>query len=224
MKKLFLSLLAALAGLPAMAQIETAEPVRQSVVVGRYVEQGDAARVSEVELVPYKKWGFGVDLGFSYRIARAPEGMSDYVRDLRKGYYFGADLYGAIARGIGLGVRYTGHRYGDFLNNSHKVRTDYFAPSFLFQRPDRPFYFGYSLGYLSYFEELSGWNNSGSIKKGGLGATLDLGYEFDPTQKTSLAIELSYTAGRVDLDMTDRNGDKLIESLGAIDIGLSVRF
>ena len=223
MKKLFFHLSMAARSLPVFAQVEARQVPRESIVVSRYSDEAIEIPETAGSAIPsYKKWWLGIDAGFSYRVAKAAEGVNKgYINRMRGGLFYGADLHGVISRGIGLGVRYTGHRYAQ---NRHRVVTNYFAPSFQLRSPNRndtgAFVVGCSIGYLLYREKL-GW---ASVSLSGLGTSVDLGYDFRLAGDMHLGFKLTLTTGNVNTGLRDSRGKKVAESLSALDIGLGMRF
>ena len=227
MKKVFFILLTVWGVLSVHAQEPAAGSPQQSIVVARYgTDMQEISQTQETVIAPHKKWWFGIDAAYSYRVAKAADAsIKDFVNKMRGGFAYGADIHYAFSRGFGFGARFSGHHYSHSdMTMSDKVNTYYFAPSIGWKNYNRnysgAFVFGCSIGYVSYQEEV----NDLSISKGGLGSTVDIGYDFRLAGSTYLGVKLTLTAGTINTGLRDSGNRELKESLSALDIGVGLRF
>jgi hypothetical protein len=178
----------------------------------------------------YKKFRLGIDAGFSYRTAKAPDGadqaMKDYINRMRAGFLYGCDLHGFFPFGLGLGGRFTGHHYSrNELGIKDRANTYYIAPSMIwrmFTRHSDVFYFGYSIGFVYFHEKLSYDRVSESVSNGGLGSTYDVGYDIRLRNNSYIGFKFTLTSGTVEL--TTSSGNKWDESVNAVDLSVGYRF
>ncbi len=223
MRKLLLLLPAAFACLSANAQTP---PASESIVVSRYAddESTEFPQTEPVKAQSYKKVWFGLDVGFTTRIASVADGVDDetrrFINKMRSGITYGFDIHGSVSRASGVGVRFSGHHYGFSEGGlSDRVNTFYIAPSYQLRLPNRrdtgDWVLGISIGYVSFTEKVNG----NKITKGGYGDTLHAGYYFRLGKKKNyLGIKLTLTGGIISF------APRMRESLNAIDIGIGYRF
>jgi len=216
--------------LPAMlrAQNNRTESNPGSIVVSRYDADMTEIPASGMNTIPeFRKWGFALDFGYSYRVGKVVSGpYHDFYKKMRSGIAYGADIHYYLSRGLGLGLRYTGHHYSHSDNRlSDKVTTNYFAPSFHWRNLNRSengaFVLGFSLGYVHYSEKPS---IIPKIDKGGVGSTVDVGYDFRLSGNLFLGLKLTFTGGRIKMDTMPGNTEDVYESLNALDFGVGLRF
>ena len=179
-----------------------------------------------------KKFRIAVDVGFSYRIAKASKDLDalqrSFVNKLRAGFLYGGDFHGFFPSGFGLGAKFTGHYYTRTeLIYKDQVNTIYVAPSMMwrtFSKKLDVFYYGFSVGYVNFKETFTENGLSSSFSNGGLGTTIDFGYDHRLSGNTFLGFKLTYTNGNIDWKITDSSGNKMVESLAAIDLSVGFRF
>ncbi len=150
-------------------------------------EYGDSTYTSLPSPISVGKWRIAGDIGFSYRMAKTAEGVEgrakDFVNKMRAGVIYGAEIHHFPKNSFGFGARFSGHSYShDEINTSSKVNTAYFAPSIMWRFFDRnyqnAFMWGFSLGYLTYYEKTTIFNDTHTLKKEGVGYTAGIGYNF----------------------------------------------
>lgn len=199
-----------------------------SIVVGRY--SGNDVQTLEPfqELPSEKRVRFSLDVGYSYRIASIVKGVPREIKDLinkmRGGLVYGADFHYFFDSDLGIGAKYSGHHYSHS-ESGFKIstNTNYFAPSFvwrLFDRRNNAWVFGTSIGYLSFREKYTGLSD---FSKGGLGSSLDLGYDIRLAKNTFLGLKFSFIGGSVSVGK-DNAGKNVSESLSAIEFSGGLRF
>ncbi len=199
-----------------------------------YAAQQPAAEV----LLPAGKWRFGVDAGYSYRTAKIVEGVNydlrNFLNKMRNGVYYGLDVHHFSENDFGIGARITGRHYAYTQGGlGEKVDTYYIAPSMMWRVFDRrgrnAWTYGFSLGYIHLNDRLFvGGAQSGGINKGGVGSSVDLGYDIRLGEGTSfLGLRFAFSGGSIYLDPNEETaGNKEIkgESLAAVEFGVGLRF
>ncbi len=230
MKKL-LFMLSAFVCLSAAAQTETIETPGESIIVSRYTDEMTEIPVAEVTPVqPFKRWWFGADAGFSYRIAPVAEGISaeliDFIDKMRGGLVYGLDVHYAFTPEHLWGMRFAGHYYANSQGGiSDKINIFYLASSYMGKIWNRhqtgAFILGASFGLLHFSEKI---NRQSILSQIGLGRTLYIGYDFRLLEKVYLGITLTMTGGSVNTGLTDGYGNYLYESTEAFELGIGLRF
>lgn len=124
----------------------------------------------------YTKWRFGLQGGWSYRIAKisplVPPQLKPHIEGLKSGYHFGADASFFLNRGLGLGIKYSGFRSSNETDGlagadsagkatTGSVRDDimmhYIGPvlngRYISENGWFQFISSFSIGYLSYTQD-----------------------------------------------------------------------
>ncbi len=163
----------------------------QSIVVDRGTTTEEIERITGYPVLD-KQLRLSIDGGFSYRIGRAAEGLSrEYIRKMRPGVNFGADLLYFPAEMWGIGAKYLGRMYNvEIGSESEKVNVNYFAPmavARLFDRKHRnAWVMGLSLGYVRFKDKFSSRYDDyeRTINKGGIGSSYEIGYDIRIAKRT----------------------------------------
>ena len=182
--------------------------------------------------IPAKPFRFAVDVGFSYRIAKASKDLDalerSFINKMRAGFLYGADFHGFFTTGFGLGAKFTGHYYSRTeMGFKDQVSTYYIAPSLMWRAFNRKMdvvYYSFSLGYVNFNDKWSYNGLSESYSNGGLGTTFDFGYDLRLNRNNFLGFKLTYTNGNIELDIKNSSGNNFVESLAAIDLSVGFRF
>lgn len=167
----------------------------------------------------YQRFTFSVGGGFGYQTAKVgddvPSDFRGYIKKLKSGFVFGADLTYYFSEMMGVGVKYAqfnssnnmddiyiedsqgGRRYGPM---SDQLSISFIGPTFstrfLNGSKNRAFTLGMCLGYMGYNDDkviVDNYKMTGST----LGTSYDIGYQFSLSEKTSLGIQLSLISGNL---------------------------
>jgi hypothetical protein len=176
-----------------------------------------------------------LDVGYSYRTARfgsdeiddpvLDEAFHKLISSGRRGLTYSVDIHGFPSETLGIGVRLQGHRYHASVaipgvtNIDWSVNTQYVGVSLLyrwFNNRDNAWIGTFTAGYLYY-------NDKSNIlkynyNKGGIGATIDFGYDFRISGRHALGIRITSFLGRVKVN------DNATESLDSSEISIGYRF
>jgi len=169
--------------------------------------------------VDYQRFRFSINAGLGYETAKigdaVPSDFKDYVRQLKSGFVFGADLSYYFSEVIGVGVKYAQFNSSNSLDNiyiedsqgvrqygrmSDKLSVSFIGPTFstrfLNGRKDRAFFLSLGLGYMGYNDDKV-MVNKYKMTGGTFGVSYDIGYEFNLSKKTNLGIQLSLISGNL---------------------------
>lgn len=197
-----------------------------------------------------------VNGGFSNRIARisddVPDILVDYLKNLNRGYHFGADISYFISEPIGFGIKTCFFKTSNSINNigfdvedglgttvngqiSDDITISFIAPSFTtrFYNGDKSnaFYSCFAIGYVGY-KNNSVYYDSFKITGNTVGLSLDIGYDIGLSDNLSLGFQVSLITGTL-IEMQVDNGKhketvKLekgeYENLSRIDFSVGLRF
>lgn len=187
------------------------------------------------------KWRFAVDAAYSYRVARKAENQIDglaagewekFVRGLKNGVSYGADLTYFFNPLYGVGAKFAGNRYASKLHNMEDVvNTYYFAPQFVARMPTKNqknmWIFALSVGYVGYHETVT-INGMGPIDgmdvklgRGGAKTTAEVGFDFRVGKGVFMGLKIVAATGAIQMNL---GSETQKESLNAIEIGGGVRF
>jgi hypothetical protein len=156
--------------------------------------------------------------GWSYRIAKTPEGMSslleEYVKDLKSGYNLGADFSYFINEGIGLGFKYNYYKSNNHMDDVYieyddgtmdygimedNIAINFYGPGFytrsLSSNHNNALIAAISLGYISYKNEAVFITEDFTIEGSSFGMVLDLGYDIGISDDMAIGLQLSFTLG-----------------------------
>jgi hypothetical protein len=156
--------------------------------------------------------------GWSYQIAKSPEGMpswlEEYVKDLKSGYNLGADFSYFINEGIGLGFKYNYYKSNNHMDDVYieyddgtmdygimedNIAINFYGPGFytrsLSANHNSALIAAISLGYLSYKNEAVLINESFTMEGSSFGMVLDLGYDIGISDDMAIGLQLSFTLG-----------------------------
>lgn len=203
----------------------------------------------------YQKVRFGIYGGWSYRTAKihqdVPDVLREFAKEMKSGYHLGADFTYFTSESFGFGVRYSRFGSANELNNvsttykntnqkrtgtlKDEVGIHYFGPAICARTTSanqmRHFIADFSLGYLSYKEEIV-FIDRFTLTGGTVGVMLNLGFDFALDKNLSLGIFLAYTAGALS-EVNFNNGIQTqkiklkndeLEGLSRIDISVGLRW
>lgn len=174
------------------------------------------------------RWRFGVDAAFSYRTAKAADGINgalkDFVNKMRPGIGYGVDAHYFVGRRreYGIGARFFG-RYASRSEIALKDKQHTFlvAPSVIYRSFSKnnkgAGIVGVSFGYLSYNEKITMDGYSESFSESGVGSSVDFGYDFRLNDKLWLGVKFSAVSGTVQIYGEDEN-------TSSINLGVGLRF
>lgn len=167
----------------------------------------------------YQRFRFSINGGFGYQTAKVGEGVPsdfrDYIKKLKSGFVFGADITYYFSEIIGVGVKYSQFNSSNSMDNiyvedsqgvrrygrmSDQLSISFIGPTFssrfLNGSKNRAFTLGMGLGYMGYNDDkvmVDNFKMTGST----LGTSYDIGYEFSISEKTNLGIQLSLISGNL---------------------------
>ena len=200
----------------------------QSIVVDRGNTAEEMENVTGYPVLD-KQLRLSIDGGFSYRIGKAAEGLPrEYIRKMRPGVYFGADLLYFPTEMWGIGAKYLGRKYNVEIGSAtEKVDVHYFAPmavARLFDRKHRnAWVMGLSLGYIRFTDKLSAPDYKNTINKGGIGSAYEIGYDIRIAKRTFFGLKFSITSGYI-IAKPLAGGEDQKEDTSSIDISAGLRF
>lgn len=203
----------------------------------------------------YAKIRISVNGGFSYRFAKISESVPneyrDYIKKLKSGTHFSADMAYFISESIGLGIKYSQfnskQNYGtvsyDFDQDGRinvgpmndNMTISFVGPMFSSYIPSankkNALISNLAIGFLSYKDD-GAMIVPIMLKGSTLGVVGDIGYQIGIAKNFSVAFTLSYTLGQLSkLEQTISDYTNIIEldddnheNLGRIDISVGLVF
>lgn len=169
-------------------------------------------------------WRFAIQGGGGYRFGKVPTGldaaMEKYLKALKWGYSYGADITGFFSESLGVGVKY--HSFntsneGIFSDSAARSMLVSDNQNFWFLGPilsyrvmsaslKNAFYMNFGVGYMGYYDK-GKVNSVPVIQKGGTCSTvLDLGYDIGLSKHLSIGATLSFFAGSLSSYKTEARG------------------
>lgn len=206
-------------------------------------------------IMRHSKLRIALNGGLSLRTAPLPDGLNSnqrqYLRQLKSGVGFGADIGFFFSESIGVGASYSVHKstvkksdmpvedsdgFFVLMNVSDKITMNYIGPT-LFTRFSSDQSKGswishLSLGYLTYKDASVVGNDYLLITGSTLGAKFGVGYDIPLSKEIGLGLEVSFVGGTLS-EITVGNGyssttislDKEnYEGLSRVDLTLGIRF
>jgi hypothetical protein len=166
----------------------------------------------------YSKFRIAFSGGFSYLLAKMPEGIDntyrDYLKSFKKGYNLRLDIGYFFNRQYGIGLKYSYFNtkasasslpfideQGNIvrLSLSENRSDNYIGPAFLMRYADalnkNAFIAGISFGYFAYNNNMRIGGIPLYAKGSTLGMIVDIGYDFSVSDNFSLGFLLSATLG-----------------------------
>jgi len=215
-----------------------------------------ASQKNPAPVVKTSKLILGVHGGFSTRVNKVsssvPADLRNYIKELKTGYHYTADLAYFWRETIGAGFKYSAFRSQNSMNNvyaedpqthqrvygsiSDNIFIDYFAPTFYMKhnlKDEKLKLIGsISMGYLGYLDRSSALNKKYKISGGTFGLGYDLGAEIKMSKKLSFGITLSAIAGTLtsvkvkdgSVTTTKKLGEEEREGLARIDFSGGFRY
>ena len=195
-------------------------------------------------------WRFAIQGGGGYRFGKVPAGldaaMEDYLKDLRWGYSYGADITGFFSETLGGGVKYhsfnasnKGVLYNSDAGNvamSDKQNFWFAGPMLSYRTMSasmkNAFYMNLGAGYIGYRDNAQ-LNSISIVQKGGtLGYVMEFGYDIGLSEHLSIGASMSFFGGSLSsykneaLGMTetvtlDKNNQ---ESVTHLDLTIGLRY
>lgn len=202
----------------------------QSIVVDRMSSTEEVAYLTKNTALD-KQLRFGIDLGYSRRNGKAVDEIpDDFVRKMRTGINFGADLIYFPVEVWGVGMKFSGRTFNAQTNGAIKLidRTQmyYFAPIVVARAFDKrnrnAWVFGVSAGYLRFIVNVDTPYYHNSVSKSTLGTTWEIGYDMRISKKCFFGPKLTFTSGSILFE--DYNGEMAKESASSTDLSLGLRF
>ena len=202
----------------------------------------------------YSKFRIGFRGGFSYLLAKLPEGIDnntkDYLKSFKTGYNLGINANYFFNKMFGIGLKYSFFKtkangtllfddgQGGIVNlNISENRSDnFFGASFVVRVLNKfnknAFIASASTGYLSYNNNLIIGSVPLNIKGSTLGFVLDVGYHLSLSQNLSLGFSLSAMLGALNKFTIDDGfssetvdlAEGEFESMSRIDLSIGLSF
>lgn len=201
-----------------------------------------------------RKLRFALDGGLSWRFGEIPEGVSvpvrNYLRELKSGHSFSAELTYQLNENLGLGAMYSQYLSKHSVSNitldfsdgtsytgptSDNIKIQFVGPV-LFNRQvshnqKGAFTSNFSLGYLSYKNVSSLGPDFLQISGGTIGMGFGVGYEFYLSKSVGLGLTISGSLGTLTKvkvsngfsSATIKLSEEEYESLGRFDVSLGLR-
>ncbi|KLT65679.1 hypothetical protein [Pedobacter sp. BMA] len=218
------------------------------VVVCQFSNQANAQQNQTTS-----KFRIALNGGYSYRLGKVadnvPASLKQYIRGLKSGYHFGADVHYFFAE-WGVGVSYNAFKSSNEIGNvttptangttisgtlKDNITISFIGPSLggrHISRNGKHVLVGdIALGYLSYEDEAS---LSGNYRTYGatLGSNLGFAYDYQVAKNIYIGAKLGfvtgtikkmkYTSGTTETTLTFNDGEA--ESLGHVDISAGIKF
>lgn len=202
----------------------------------------------------YDHFSLSVNGGYSYLTAKisdkVPSDFEDYIKELKSGYHFGADIKYYFSENIGIGIKYNQFKSSNSLDNiyvedtsgnrrygkmSDNITTFYIGPEFSTRLPNQNktgiFYSDFSLGYIGHTNNFVIVDNY-TMKGNSLAYILNIGYDIKISENFFAGFQISYTAGFLTEYELDNGNTKQVvelesdeyESLNRLDLSLCFRF
>lgn len=162
-------------------------------------------------------WRIAVQGGFAYRIGKVDNSLgseyADYLKSLKEGYCYSADITHYFSEALGVGVKYSdGHFSGSIQGTATftdgSVRSGTFSDnidlrfvgpiiSYRWVSPNvrHAFYVNYGLGYLGMIDKSVLIIDNLTMKGGTMGQLADMSYDFSITKNLAIGASVSYIAG-----------------------------
>ncbi len=198
----------------------------------------------------YSRLRLAVNGGYSYRVAKisddTPSDFESYMKDLKSGYHYGADLTYFYKESYGIGIMYNAFRssnsmdiYGyDFYNNlqygkmSDDITISFIAPSFTIRTLDKrnAFLMDFAIGYIRYVDEAVLFDPY-KITGNTVGFSFGLGYDIGLSESFGLGFKVGIIAGSL-TEYNINNGtntqkveldEESYENLTRIDLSVGLR-
>lgn len=164
------------------------------------------AKTAEAKVFPHFR--LAINGGWSYRLAKAADSNSpevdEYIKELKSGYSYGADVTLYWSRYSGLGARYDVFRSknkledGSFLLASDDISITFIGPyyssRFLMANKKNSLMFNAGLGYVGYKDKayfITDYELTGATA----GLLLDLGYDIGLSERFAVGFQLSLIGG-----------------------------
>ena len=191
--------------------------------------------------------------GYSYLIGEISDDLSselkDYIKELKSGYNFGADISYYFAESYGAGIKYnifkTSNSIDGFFEDengnqipgtfSESITTSYIGPSFSARIMDKKrknvFYGDFSFGSVIYVNHATIPDDC-KISGNTLGLSIGIGYNFNISKNFYLGIKASFlTATLKSYKINDGTSTEKVklesgeyENLGRLDMSISLSF
>ena len=193
--------------------------------------------------------------GYSYHIARVsddvPDALKGYTERLKSGYHIGGDVSYYPIEYLGFGLKYHQFKSKNSMKNyeleisfgdnivgdiSNELTISFIGPSFssrlLNHKKSDAFFTTLSLGYLSYINDESFFNNKYRVTGKAIGVAFDIGYDIGVVGNLAIGFQASFLVGvltnlelkygqyreKIDLEPGE------YESLSRIDLSIGIRF
>lgn len=179
------------------------------------------------------------DVGLGYRISEAADGLpSSFVRDLRTMFHFGAGFHYFLPNNQGIGAKFNivqNNVEGTFPvigSTMHDITIQYVGLSFLNRRllsgKGTNFYYGFSVGLLTYDNNLIENGSIFIIEGKTFGVGLEIGYDLAVQGSMLIGANLSATIGTLeDYNINGISSNAIrapSEPLNRIDLTIGIRF
>lgn len=190
----------------------------------------------------YDQWRYGLQAGYSYRVAKVsdqiPSQYRDYIRKLKSGYVIGGDIHYFTSEVLGFGLKYNFNKAKNNLGTDMKddVTLHYIGASLLnrliLQNPKNSILFGVNLGYQSYRDKSVILSENLDMTGKNLGAGLELGFDHKISPACALNLGVALQAATLS-KMTIDNGfmketieleKENLESLTRIEFTIGLKF
>jgi hypothetical protein len=173
--------------------------------------------------------------GYSYRLAKVPEGMStlleEYIKKLKSGYHLGGDINYFLSQKFGLGLKYSYYQSKNRLNDiyieyddgtiatgdmSDRIKINYYGLVLslrdISKNQSGAWLGSLSFGYMSYYNNAEFIREKMDITGGTVGMVVDLGYDFFLSDGFGLGLGLSISLGTLsELDLDDGSTIRTVE-------------
>ncbi|NCA85527.1 MAG: hypothetical protein EOM83_08130 [Clostridia bacterium] len=191
------------------------------------------------------RWRVGAGIGWSQRTAPIAEGipsqLKEYMRDLKSGLCYTADVSYFFSEKVGMGVKYNQHYskaeiVSSYQRMSDEIRIHYVGPFLTARlygkRQKNSLVVNLALGYTSY-KDAGTFNNEAITITGQTAAfSYDVIYDIQLTKNLMLGLQLSLTAGALSQYEETINGhtetiqlpDGEYEGLGRVDFIAGLRY
>jgi len=172
-----------------------ADQIKRTMLPTNKVSSIQKGYYSEEIIVPlvyakakgYDQWRYGLQAGYSYRVAKVsdqlPSQYRDYIKKLKSGYVIGGDIHYFTSEILGFGLKYNFNKAKNNLDTDLKddITLHYIGASLLnrliLTNPKNSILFGVNLGYQSYRDKSVILSENLDITGKNLGAGLELGFD-----------------------------------------------
>ena len=194
----------------------------------------------------FPRWRLAINGGWSLRLAKVIEtnssSQTDYLRELKSGYAYGADVTYFWSKKSGIGAKYDVYRskneYYDIsgpLLLSDDISITYIGPyyssRFLTSNKKNSLFMNLGLGYVGYKDDAFVLNSDLLLTGGTAGLLVEVGYDFGLSKSFAMGIQVSLIGGTLtqykiddgfNTQTIELNEDEY-EGLGRINISVGLR-